>query len=156
MYSHKMIFGVSPPAFGTPSGHGLHTLRLHPVNGHSPALFLRYRLLPFSGFGGECSAGVTATNGYPRSGAPLVAKRIRERQIMSSKKEKSPQRTAFPAFASLCMTDQVIEVFTGGGSTRQQVPNGIRDNARENRKGEAYQHIAQTDHLLSGGSQKII
>ncbi len=76
--------------------------------------------------------------------------------LRSPHKEKPPRRTAFPAFASLCMTDQVIEVFTGGGSTRQQVPSGIRDNARENRKGEAYQHIAQTDHLLSGGSQKII
>ena len=52
------------------------------------------------------------------------------------------------------MADWAIEVFTDGGSTRQHLPNGIRDNARENRKGEAHKLSVQAYHLLSGGSQK--
>ena len=55
---------------------------------------------------------------------------------------------------SLYAVDDTAEVFTDGGSTRQRLPNGVRDNARENRKGEAYQSGFHSDHLLSGGSQK--
>ena len=55
---------------------------------------------------------------------------------------------------SLREDGQSSEVFADVGSIHQQVPNGIRDNARENRKGEAYKNILQSDHLLSGGSQK--
>ena len=51
------------------------------------------------------------------------------------------------------MVDWTIEVFTDGGSTRQRLPNGIRDNARKNCKGEAHELSVQVYHLLSGGSQ---
>ncbi len=54
------------------------------------------------------------------------------------------------------MADQAIEVFTDGGSTHQRLPNGIRDNARENRKGEAQKLSVQVYHLLSGGSRKKV
>jgi hypothetical protein len=38
---------------------------------------------------------------------------------------------------SLRAVDDTAEVFADDGLMRQQVPNGIRDNARENRKGKA-------------------
>ncbi len=41
--------------------------------------------------------------------------------------KKAAPKNGFPAFASLCMADQAIEVFTDGGSTRQRLPYGIRD-----------------------------
>lgn len=55
---------------------------------------------------------------------------------------------------SLRAVDETAEVFANDGLIRQQVPNGIRDNARENRKGKAYKEHLQTSHLLSGGKPK--